>query len=289
MSSVLAYDFMRNAFLAGFLVSLACGVVGTYVVVKRLVFISGGISHTAYGGIGLGYYLGISPMLGATFFTTLSALGMGLVSHRGRQREDTVIGIMWAVGMAVGIIFVALSPGYTADLMSYLFGSILTVPGNDLWLMAGLDLVIILVVVLFFEDFKAVAFDEEFARVMGVATERINLLLLFLVALTVVVLIRAVGIILVIALLSIPAAIAGQFTRNLGQMMGWSTLLGIIFTSTGLYLSYLYNLPSGATIILVAAAGYLLSLLYARWQRSARLPVNRLAAREDCEATVVKK
>ena len=289
MSTVLAYDFMRNAFLAGLLVSLACGVVGTYVVVKRIVFISGGIAHTAYGGIGLGYYLGISPMLGATLFTTLSALGMGMASHRARQREDTVIGIMWAVGMAVGIIFVALSPGYTADLMSYLFGSILTVPGTDLWLMAGLDLIIIIVVVLYIEDFKAVAFDEEFAQVVGLATERLNLLLLFLVALTVVVLIRAVGIILVIALLSIPAAIAGQFTRNLGQMMGWSTLLGIIFTSTGLFLSYLYNLPSGATIILVAAVGYLLSLLYARVQRGTRLPANQSVRRGDCEATIVKK
>lgn len=258
---ILHFEFMRNALLVGLLVSIACGVIGTYVVVKRIVFISGGISHTAYGGIGLGYYLGFNPMLGATIFTVVSALGMGLVQQHSRQRDDTIIGVMWAVGMALGIVFVKLSPGYAADLMSYLFGSILTVPVRDIGYIFLLDLLIIGIVYWYFDEFKAVAFDEEFARVSGLKTEFYNLLLLFLVALTVVVMIRAVGIILVIALLTIPPAIAGEFSHGLKGMMMLSVLLGIIFTSAGLYLSYLFDLPSGATIILVAAVGYILALL----------------------------
>jgi zinc transport system permease protein len=258
---ILQFDFMRNALLVGLLVSVACGMIGTYVVVKRIVFISGGISHTAYGGIGLGYYLGFNPILGATLFTIISALGMGLVQQRSSQRQDTVIGVMWAVGMALGIVFVKLSPGYTADLMSYLFGSILTVPERDILFIILLDLLIIVTVFRYFEEFKAIAFDEEFARVSGLKVEFFNILLLLLVALTVVVMIRAVGIILVIALLTIPAAIAGEYSQGLKGMMGISVVLGIIFTTAGLYLSYLFDLPSGATIILVAAAGYILALL----------------------------
>mgnify|MGYP003812455533 FL=1 len=257
----LQYEFIRNALMVGFLVSIACGVVGTYVVIKRIAFISGSISHTAYGGIGLGYYLGINPMVGATFFTLFSALAMGEVSHRMKDREDTVIGIMWAIGMALGVIFVKLSPGYTADLMSYLFGSILTVPHNELILVLILDIIILLTVGLFHDQFTMVAFDEEFAQVIGISTRFYNGLLLCLIALTVVVMIRAVGIILVIALLTIPPSIAGQYTRSMGSMMGLSILLGAVFTTGGLYLSYLFDLPSGATIILLAGAGFFLSLL----------------------------
>lgn len=259
MIEILSYGFMKNALLAGILVSVACGIVGTYVVVKGISFISGSISHTAYGGIGLGYYLGINPMIGATVFTIISALGMGVVSHKSKQREDTIIGMMWAVGMALGIIFIKLSPGYTADLMSYLFGSILTVPVNDLWLMLILDFIILITVLLFYEQFKAVAFDEEYAETIGINTLLYDMLLLFLIALTVVVMIRAVGIILVIALLTIPAAISGQLTKNMPSMMVLSTILGIIFTISGLYLSYVWDLPSGATIILCAAAGFIIS------------------------------
>lgn len=259
MIEIISYGFMKNALMAGILVSIACGVVGTYVVVKGISFISGSISHTAYGGIGLGYYLGINPMIGATIFTIISALGMGYVSHKSKQREDTVIGMMWAVGMAIGIVFIKLSPGYTADLMSYLFGSILTVPVFDLWLMLILDLIILFTVLIFYEQLKAVAFDEEYAETIGINTLLYDMLLLFLIALTVVVMIRAVGIILVIALLTIPAAISRQLTKNMPSMMFFSTILGIIFTVSGLYLSYVWDLPSGATIILCAAAGFIIS------------------------------
>lgn len=252
MLEVLQYEFMRNALIAGLLAAIACGIVGVYVVVKRVVFISGGIAHASFGGIGLGYFLGINPVLGAMFFAIASALGMGLVTKRTRLPEDTAIGILWAIGMALGIIFIGLTPGYAPDLFSYLFGNILTVPAFDLMLMLILDAVIIILVLLFYKEFLLLSFDEEFSTIVGVPTERLYLLLLCLIALTVVVLIRVVGIILVIALLTIPAALARQFTHNLKKMMLLSVLAGAVFTFSGLWLSYLLDLASGATIILVA-------------------------------------
>lgn len=262
MIEVLQYEFMRNALLAGLLASIACGIVGSYVVVKRIVFISGGISHSAYGGVGLGYLLGINPIVGAVFFSLATALGIGLISQRTSQREDTVIGVLWAVGMALGVIFIALSPGYAPDLMSYLFGNILTVPANDLVLMLLLDAIIIATVVLLYKEFLALCFDEEFAAVVGVPVEAVYLVLLCLIALTVVTLIRVVGIILVIALLTMPAAIAGQFVSSLRRMILLSIMLGCIFTTTGLWLSYTLDLASGATIILVCGLAFALAAAY---------------------------
>jgi zinc transport system permease protein len=243
---------MQNALLAGLLAAVACGIVGVYVVVKRVVFISGGIAHASFGGIGLGYLLGINPVLGAMLFTVASALGIGLVTRRTRLPEDTAIGILWAMGMALGIIFIGLAPGYAPDLFSYLFGNILTVPAFDLILMLILDIVIIIVVLLLYKEFLFLSFDEEFSKVTGVPTERLYLLLLCLVALTVVVLIRVVGIILVIALLTVPAALARQFTHSLKKMMLLAILTGVVFTFSGLWLSYWLDLASGATIILVS-------------------------------------
>jgi zinc transport system permease protein len=250
---------MQNAFLAAVLVSVACGLVGTYVVVKRIVFISGGISHAAFGGIGLGYFLGVNPILAAIPFSIASALLMGLTSKKVKVSEDTAIGILWSLGMAIGIIFINLTPGYVPDLMSYLFGSILTVPTTDLVIMFILDIIIIAVVGLFRREFQGISFDEEFSQVMGMPTTAIYLLLLSLVALSVVVMIKVVGVILVIALLTIPAAIAKQYTYNLGRMMILSVILGMILTTGGLYISYLFNLASGATIVLVLGLGFLVS------------------------------
>lgn len=254
---ILTYEFIRNALLAGLLASVSCGIIGAYVVTKRIVFISGGIAHTAYGGIGLGYLLGINPILGALGFTILAAIGMGIVNHKSAQRSDTLIGVMWAVGMALGIIFVSLSKGYTTDLMSYLFGNILLVPIGDIQFLTILNIIILIIVFALYEEFKAVAFDEEFAEAAGLNVKLLNLVLLVLIALTVVVLIRAVGIILVIALLTIPAAIAGRLTSSLVKMMLIAVALGIFFTSGGLFLSYIFDLPSGATIILLAGAVFL--------------------------------
>lgn len=259
---IFTYEFMRHALLAGFLASISCGIIGSYVVIKRIVFISGGIAHTAYGGIGLGYFLGINPMLGALGFTVLSAIGMGIVSDRSAQRSDTIIGVMWAAGMALGIVFVSLSPGYTTDLMSYLFGNILVVPVMDIWLMLALNLIIVITVIALYEELKATSFDEEFARTAGLNTRLLNLVLLVLIALTIIVLIRAVGIILVIALLTIPAATAGRLTSSLKHMMIIAIILGMLFTSGGLLLSYVFDLPSGATIILLAGIVFMLVSIF---------------------------
>ncbi len=264
MLEVLQYDFMRNALAAGVLAAVACGIVGVYVVVKKIVFISGGIAHASFGGVGLGFLLGINPVVGALFFTLASALGIGTLSRRTSLPEDTVIGVFWAVGMALGVIFIGLSPGYAVDLFSYLFGNILFVPTSDLVLMLILDAVIALVVFLLYKEFMAISFDEEFGIVVGVPVERLYLTLLCLIALTVVVLIRVVGVILVIAMLTIPAAMAKQFTYNLKKMMFFSALLGIIFVLCGLWLSYELDLASGATIVIVSGVFFLVSFGFRR-------------------------
>ena len=258
---LLQYEFLRNPFAAGILASIACGIIGVYVVVKRIVFISGGIAHASFGGIGLGYYLGINPILGVLPFSIISALIMGLVSKRSKIPEDTSIGILWAIGMSIGIIFVDLKPGYAPpreDLMTYLFGNILFVPFSDVMLMLFLDGIIILVVYIFYKEFLALCFDEEFTTVLGVPSEYLYLVLLCLIALTVVVLIKVVGIILVIALLTIPAALSRQCTSHLKKMMVLSIIFGAVFTSCGFLLSYIFDIPSGATIVLVMALFYLL-------------------------------
>ncbi|MFC1915500.1 metal ABC transporter permease [Chloroflexota bacterium] len=270
MFELLQYEFMQNALIAGLLAAVACGIIGVYVVVKKVVFISGGIAHASFGGIGLGYLLGINPVLGAMVFTIASALGIGLVTRRTRLPEDTAIGILWAMGMALGIIFIGLAPGYAPDLFSYLFGNILTVPTSDLMIMLILDAVIIILVFLLYKEFLFLSFDEEFSTVTGIPTERLYLLLLFLIALTVVVLIRVVGIILVIALLTIPAALARQLTHNLKKMMLLAILAGVVFTFSGLWLSYLLDLASGATIILVSGTVLFISFGTARLRHKNR-------------------
>ena len=261
MMKVLQYEFMQNALLAGMLVSVACGIIGTYVVLKRIVFLSGGIAHTAYGGIGLGYFLGINPLISAVVFSLLASFGMGAVQRRMKERADTIIGVMWAIGMAIGIIFVDLSQGYKADLMSYLFGSILAVSEMELVMMLVLDFVIILLVALFFKELMAISFDETYALVRNIPVDWINMLLVGMIGLTVVMMMRIVGLIMVIALLTIPPAISNMWVKDMKKMMIYSVFLSLTFTFSGLWLSYFWNLTSGATIILVGGTAYLLSLL----------------------------
>lgn len=275
MIDALQYEFIRNALFAGLLAAIACGIIGAYVIVNRMVFISGGISHASFGGIGLGYFLGINPILGALFFTIASALGIGLVTKKTKLSEDTAVGILWAVGMALGIIFIGLTPGYAPDLFSYLFGNILTVPPSDLIMMLVLDIVIISVVFLLYKEFLTISFDEEFGTVVGIPTDRLYLILLCLIALTVIVLIRVVGIILVIALLTIPAAMARQFTHSLKKMMLLSILFGAVFAIAGLWLSYELDLASGATIILVSGTIFIVSLGFSKLRRK-KLPPQKI-------------
>lgn len=256
MFDFLQYTFIQNALAAAILASIACGIIGVYVVVKKIVFISGGIAHASFGGIGLGYYLGVNPMLGVLPFSLVSALVMGTVSKKSKIPEDSAIGILWSLGMALGIIFVYLTPGYAPDLMTYLFGNILTVPRSDLYFMLALDMVIVGAVYLFYKEFLALCFDEEFTTVQGLPTEKLYLFLLCIIALTIVVLIKVVGIILVIALLTIPASLSRKFTYNLKQMMLISIVFGTVISIAGIGLSYALDVPSGATIILVLSIVY---------------------------------
>jgi len=274
--ALLRHGFLQNAVLAGILASVGCGIVGTYVVVKRIGFLAGGIAHAVLGGMGVAYYLGRDPVSGALAAALIAAIVIGWIHLRWNQHEDTLIAAIWATGMAIGIIFISRTPGYTADLMSYLFGNILMVPRSELFFMAGLDLVVILVVLLFYKQFLAIAFDEEYSRLRGIPVDFVYLLLLCMVAVTVVLLIQVVGLILVIALLVLPAAVAAQYVGSVGRIMVLSALLGVVFTTGGLSLSYGPDLPAGATIILLAGGVYMVSTLGTGLRR--RFRVRRGAA-----------
>jgi len=262
MLDVLQYEFIQNAIFAGLLTGIVCGVLGALVVVNRIVFISGGIAHAAYGGIGIAFYFGIPYMVGTLGFSLAAAMIMAAVTLKIQHRADTVIGVIWALGMALGIVLTDLSPGYNVDLMSYLFGSILTIPKSDLFQMAGLCVVILVLVGLFYNDLLAMSYDSEFAQLRGVPVKFLYFMMIGMIALSVVMVIRVVGLILVIALLTIPPFIAEKYTRSLSRMMGLSAGLSVFFTLVGIWFSYLFNLTSGATIILVAGIGFFLSFLF---------------------------
>lgn len=262
MIEALQFEFIRNALYAGLLASIICGVVGTLIVVNRLVFLSGGIAHSAYGGIGLAFYMGWPYMIGATSFAFASSMVMAAVSLKSKARADTIIGVMWSVGMATGILLLDMTPGYNVDLMSYLFGSILSVPGKELVTMTILATLILAIIFFYYDDLLAMSYDEEFAQVRGVAVRRLYFMLIGTVAVTVVIVVQVVGLILVIALLTIPPYIAEKYTRSLMQMMVVSCFLGILFIASGLFGAYRYDLTSGAAIIFVAGGGFFMSLLF---------------------------
>ncbi len=259
MLEALELSFFQNAIAAGLMVSVTCGIVGTLVVVNRLVFLSGGMAHAAYGGIGLAFFLGLPYMVGTLGFTIAAAVIVAAITLKTQHRSDTVIGVLWAVGMALGVILIDLTPGYHVDLMSYLFGSILTVSRVELLQMAATGVLILVLVGYFYQEFLALSYDQEFARLRGVPVTALYILLLCMVALSIVMIIRVVGLILVMALLTIPPSIAEKYAGSLWVMMLVSVLLSSLFILTGLWLSYSLNLTSGATIIMVSAAGYLLS------------------------------
>ena len=247
--SIFHFGFFQNAFWAALMASITCGLVGTYIVSRRIVFISGGITHASFGGIGLGYFLGINPILGALIFGVLSALGIEFFTRKADVREDSAIAMLWAFGMAIGIIFVYLTPGYAPNLMSYLFGNILTVSHANLLFMGLIALVVIGFFIAFFRMILFVSFDEEFALTNNAPVRLFNLVLISLVALTIVMNIRVVGIILVMSLLTIPQAISNIFTRDFGTMMILSVIFAFIGSMAGLLFSYSFNIPSGAAII----------------------------------------
>jgi zinc transport system permease protein len=261
MIDILYFTFMQNALMASLIVSLICGVIGTLIVINRMVFIAGGIAHGSYGGIGLALYFGIAPMLGASLFALFLGLIIATITHKNSTRLDSLIGVLWAFGMALGIIMSDLTPGYNVDLMSYLFGAILSVSYVDMLGMGGVLALVLLFSVVFYKQLLAMSFDAQFAKLRGVNVTVLYFALVALIALSVVIIIRAVGLILVIALLSIPPYIAEKLTNSMGAMMAVASLLSAVFCFLGLGISYAYDVSSGASIILVATSSFLLQFL----------------------------
>ena len=255
------YQFMQNALMASILASIVCGVIGVIVIEKKMIMMSGGIAHTAYGGVGLGYLLGFEPIIGAFVFSISAALGIGAIKRRGGVQSDVIIGLFWSLGMALGIVFIAIMPGYPPDLNSYLFGNILSVTKANLYLMVILTFFIVFIVIALFHDWKAYLFDEEFASIIGIKTAFLEYLFLILVAMTVVVLIRVAGIILLLALLTAPAAMASIFSKKLKNRMIFAVIFGSIFCIIGLGISYKLNIASGACIVILSVVSYFLIYL----------------------------
>lgn len=269
-SALAEHGFLQTAVIAALLASIGCGVMGTYVVVKRITFIAGGIAHSVLGGMGAAVYYGFDPLHGALLAAIASALLIGWVRLYWRAQEDTLIGALWAIGMAIGVLFIDKAPGYQSDLMSYLFGNILLVPKESLWFMAALDVALLAVVAAYHRQFLAVVFDEEFARLRGVPVGFFYLLLLVLIAVTVVLLIQVVGLILVLALLTLPAAIAGHYVHSLGRMMLIAIIIGSVMSISGLAVSYTPDLPAGPVIIIMVGIVYVLSALFVQVRQRLR-------------------
>lgn len=259
--------FMQRALIAGVLTSVLLAILGFFVVLRKMSFIGVGIAHAAFGGVALGQFLGIPLFLSASVFSVATGLGIGLVTRRGKLREDTAIGIFFAAGMALGVLFLTLKPGYASDIMSYLFGSILAVTTTDLWIITAFAFVILLLLVLFFKELLASSFDANLARASGIPEVFTSYLLLVLVSLGIVAAIKIVGIVLVSALLVLPAATALQWSRRYLRVLALAVLFGVVYTVTGLVISYLINIPSGATIVLLGTVVFLLSLAFSPLRR----------------------
>lgn len=261
MLEFLQYDFFQNALLSTLLTGISCGLVGTYIVAKRMVFISGGITHASFGGLGFAYYMGFSPLLGAAVFAIATAIGILFLSENKKIREDSLIGIFWSAGMAVGVLFIYLTPGYAPNLMSYLFGNILTVTSGQIWLSAALCLSILLFFTVFYRPLFYIAFDKEYSRTHQVHVNRIDSGIMLIIALCIILCMKLAGIILVISYLTIPQAIAGTFYKNFKQQLIASSLLSALGSVTGLFVSAALNTPSGATIVVCFLLFFLIAFL----------------------------
>lgn len=251
IAEIFQYKFLAHAALACLLCGIACGIIGTYVVCRRLVFLSGGITHASFGGIGMAYYFGANPLLGALIFSILSAWGIETFTSRKQIREDSAIGLIWSLGMAIGIIFIYLTPGYAPNLMSFLFGNILSVTSTDIVWMAIVDAVILLIFATMYRPILYVAFDREYARSQNFPTRIISYLMATLVAITIVISIRVVGIVLLISLLTIPAVIGNLISKSFSRILVYGSVIAALSAFAGLYISYKTNIPSGASTIFV--------------------------------------
>lgn len=273
MFELLSYPFFLRALIAAALTSITCGIIGTYIVSRRIVFIGGGISHASFGGIGIGYYAGFNPVAGAAVFAVLCAFAIEALAKKTRMGIDALIGVIWSLGMAVGIIFIFITPGYAPDLMSYLFGSILTVSYEFLFVMSGLTILVLLFFFLLFKEILFIAFDEEYAVTQGIPVKIINYLLLSLIALTIVINIKVVGIILVISLLTTPQITARLFTNDFGKIIFYSILFGLLSCFSGLIVSYYLEIPSGASIIFSSIIIFIIMKIIRSF--AARIQLNR--------------
>ena len=259
MDAIFEYDFLLNSVMAAFLSSISCGIIGLYIVTRRIVFISGGVTHASFGGIGLAYYLGFNPIAGAAGFSILSALIVEYLTKTLKIRNDSVIAIIWSFGMAVGIMLIYLTPGYAPNLMSYLFGNILTVTSTELYFMLGLSVLIVISFLVFYRFILFVSFDEEFAKIQNKPVNALNYLMISLVALTIVLNIRIVGIILVLSLLTIPQNLALIFSKNYRILLLLSVIFALTGTMGGLIASYFLDIPSGAGIIFLLSVMFILA------------------------------
>ena len=261
MLEFLKYDFFQNALLSTVLIGISCGLVGTYIVAKRMVFISGGITHASFGGLGFAYFIGISPLLGAAVFSIATAIGILFLAENKKIREDSLIGIFWSAGMAIGVLFIYLTPGYAPNLMSYLFGNILTVTWGQILLSVLLCLVIIVFFVLFYRPLFYIAFDKEYSRTHNVHVNRIDVAIMLIIALCIILCMKLAGIILVISYLTLPQAIAGTYYKNFKQQLIASSIISAIGSVIGLFVSAALNTPSGATIVVCFLLFFLLAWL----------------------------
>lgn len=262
INAVIKYSFLQNALIAAIFSSIVCGIIGTIIVEKKLVSMSGGIAHTSFGGIGLGYMTGVEPIIPGLIFSIIAALSISKINRNSQTNADTLIGMFWAIGMALGIMFIALTPGYQPDMTSYLFGDILTVSDTYLYLIIGLSFFVLISVAAYFNYLRGYMFDEEYLQVLGINVIRLENFIFILISLSIVILIKVVGIILSIALLTIPPAAAKLFTKELKNMMLIATLFGLAFNIGGLIISYYLNIPSGATIILFSSSLYFMTVLF---------------------------
>lgn len=275
MNDLFQYTFFQYAFIGLAIISIASAMIGTYIVTRRMVSISGGVTHACFGGLGLGYYLGWNPVLTAALFAVASSLGVELMSVRGRVREDSAIAVIWAIGMAVGILFVFLTPGYVPELNSFLFGNVLTISRSDLWAFAVFTAVLALFFALFYRRIVAVAFDRDFAFVIGLPVGMISTVMTVLTAVCIVLTIRLVGIMLLMSMLALPQLTAELFCRRFSRMMLASAAVSLLCSAGGLMLAAVVDVPCSALIVLVMAAVYLLTAV-------AAYVVRRLRMRSAC-------
>jgi zinc transport system permease protein len=264
MFEALSFQFFQNALIVAVLASIAAGVIGTYIVVKRMSLISGSIAHTAFGGLGISYFLNANPLIGGVIFSLISAVSIALFRKNARNRIDTLLSFLWATGMAIGLVFIFLTPGYATDLFTYLFGNILLVSRFDLYMILLLDIFILAIVYLMYNSFLAVTFDEEYSETRNMPVTLVNMILFALIALTIIATIRVVGIVLMIAILTIPAATAQMFHKTVKKIMITSSLITLFASISGLFISYYLNFATGPIIVLIISAVYLCGIFLSK-------------------------